>query len=177
MNGLAVLAMVSLGMFALVSCGDNHDESLAGSPNKEFGVIPAHQRELDRIPVYPGSARNATTASTGGGTFAEFCADSTSELVAVYYNEALARLGWQSTSALTALPSKDGSQQEAMVFVKDEFSLTIYLSSGCKGGQPGDLRILFRLQDRPARQSAISATMSRARPRCRMSSQWSGERS
>ena len=142
------MAFVSLGAIALHACGDGNDGVFLSRPtNEEFGVVPAHQQELDRISVYPGSVRNADTVSTGAGTFTSFCATASSERVADYYNEALPLLGWQSTSALTALPSKDGFQQSATVFVKDKLSLTIYFQNGCKGGRPGDVQVQFRLQE------------------------------
>jgi hypothetical protein len=123
-----IMAVTFLATIVLFGCGGGSGQS--GERGREGDVLPAHERELQALPQYPGSAHYGTDVSTGGGTYARFSVPASPGLTVSFYEQQIPLVGWKAASGPTALPQKAAEEQQiAQTFTKGKLTLTVYVTN------------------------------------------------
>ncbi len=134
----SVLTIAFLAALTTSACGSDIGQYGGGG-----GANPAHEQELNALPLYPGLLRDGAIVTNGAGTFASFWANSTAEVVAPFYSQELPTLGWQAAGTPTTVAGVGGEPHTLLTFTKDTFTLTLDLyDNPQKGRDRGNLHMI-----------------------------------
>ena len=138
----------SSGVAGTLACEDKVPAEQRSAIYRDSGVNPTHDKELDALPVYPGCVKVNDPVTNGAGSFAAFWATAGPTEAASFYLEELPPLGWEETGGPMTVVGTGGEPHTLLTFNKGVLSLTVDVyENPSKGGEYGNLSVLFRLQN------------------------------